>query len=112
MIKNKVTLLDREFHFGIGFLNEFIDGSGISFEELLMQPLVTFIPKAMFYSMSYALKRQGLENDFSMNDIFDLIDENGGVDGHFWNEFKDACNDSFHKDVPLDKSKKKVTAKK
>jgi len=105
---NKVNLLDKEFHFGIGFLNELLDGTGMKLEELGSQPDAILLPKLMFYSMLYAYKRQSKEIDFTMYDVNDLIDDNGGVGGKFWNDFKIAFNNSMYKDVPVDDSKKKV----
>jgi hypothetical protein len=109
---NKKVLLGREFHFGIGFLNELIDGTGKGLEiignEVVNNP-ASMVPKMMFYSLAYSYKRSQKEIDFTIDDIFDWIDENGGMNNGFFNDFLVAFQESMYKDVPVDNSKKKVT---
>lgn len=100
-----------DFHFGIGFLSELIEGSGFKLEELGTQDDIILMPKIMYYSHLYAMKRQGIEIDFEMENLHDFIDDNGGVGGKFWIDFKIAFNESMVKDVPVDADKKKVTKK-
>ena len=107
---NKKNLLGIDFHFGIGFLNELLDGTGLKLEELGSQTDEVLMPKIMYYSRLYASKRSGLDVDFTMYDINDLVDENGGIGGKFWFDFKIAFNESMFKDVPVDTDKKKVKA--
>jgi len=109
---NKVVLLEKEFHFGIGFLNELLDGTGLRLDELSTQADAVLIPKMMYFSLAYSYKRSSKEIDFTMYDINDLIDDNGGIGGAFWTDFQNAFNDSMYKDVPVDDSKKKVNPKK
>lgn len=105
---NKVVLLDKEFHFGIGFLNELLDGTGLRLEELGSQEDAVLLPKLMYYSLVYSYKRSSKEIDFTMYDIFDWIDSSSTIG----NDFMKAFNDSMHKDVPVDDSKKKANPKK
>jgi len=107
---NKKNLLGIDFHFGIGFLNELLDGTGLKLEELGSQTDEVLMPKIMYYSRLYASKRAGVDVDFTMYDINDLVDENGGIGGKFWFDFKIAFNESMFKDVPVDTDKKKVKA--
>ena len=106
---NKRNLLGIDFHFGIGFLNELLNGTGLKLEELGAQTDEVLMPKIMYYSRLYAYKREGKAIDFTMYDINDLIDENGGIGGKFWFDFKIAFNESMFKDVPVE-DKKKVKA--
>lgn len=106
---NKRNLLGIDFHFGIGFLNELLNGTGLKLEELGAQTDEVLMPKIMYYSRLYAYKREGKEIDFTMYDINDLIDDNGGIGGKFWFDFKIAFNESMFKDVPVE-DKKKVKA--
>ena len=108
---NNKNLLGIDFHFGIGFLNELLDGTGLKLDELASQPDEVLMPKIMYYSRLYACKRIDAIIDFTMIDIFDLIDNNGGIGGKFWFDFKIAFNESMFKDVPVDNEKKKVKAK-
>jgi hypothetical protein len=104
-----MILLDKEFHFGIGFLNELLDGTGLRLDELSTQADVVLIPKMMYHSLAYSYKRKGKEIDFTIFDINEWIDENGGIGGDFWNAFQKGFNDSMNKDVPTDNTKKKVS---
>lgn len=106
---NKRNLLGIDFHFGIGFLNELLNGTGLKLEELGAQTDEVLMPKIMYYSRLYAYKREDKEIDFTMYDINDLIDNNGGIGGKFWFDFKIAFNESMFKDVPIE-DKKKVKA--
>ena len=109
---NKVTLLGLEFHFGIGFLNDLIDGTGIKLDEFQNHSDLTLIPKLMYYSSAYASKRNGNEISMTIYDIYDMIDKNGGVLGSFCTEFKNAFVASMNQDVPVDTSKKKAISPK
>jgi len=103
---NKRNLLGIDFHFGIGFLNELLNGTGLKLEELGAQTDEVLMPKIMYYSRLYAYKREDKEIDFTMYDINDLIDENGGIGGKFWLDFKIAFNESMFKDVLVEDKKK------
>jgi hypothetical protein len=108
---NKVTLLDREFRLGIGFLNLLIDGTRkdlITLGQEVQTSAPTIVPKMMYYSLLYSYQRQNKEIDFSQEDIYDLIDENGSVQGSFWNDFLIAFTKSMSQDVPVEESKKKI----
>lgn len=105
---HKKNLLNIDFHFGIGFLNELLEGTGLKLEELGAQPDEVLMPKIMFYSRMYATKRAGLDIDFTIYDIHDLIEDNGGIGGTFWIDFKMAFNECMFKDVPVEVDKKKV----
>jgi hypothetical protein len=107
-MNSKIELHGIKFHFGLGFLNELLSGTGLRLDELGGQDDIILMPKIMYYSRLYAAKRSGIEIDFTIDDIFDLIDEKGSVHGAFWNDFKVAFYDSMNKDVPVDDSKKKV----
>ena len=97
-----------DFHFGIGFLSELIEGTGLKLEELGTQDDIILMPKIMYFSHLYAMKRQGIEIDFEMENLHDFIDDNGGVGGKFWIDFKIAFNESMFKHVPVDTDKKKA----
>jgi hypothetical protein len=108
---NKVTLLGREFRLGIGFLNLLIDGTGkdlITLGQEVQTSAPTIVPKMMYHSLLYSYQRQNKEVDFSQEDIYDLIDENGSVQGAFWNDFLIAFTKSMSQDVPVEESKKKI----
>ena len=104
----KVTLLNKEFHLGIGFLNELLDGTGMKLNDLASQDDAVLLPKLMYYSLVYSYKRKGKEIDFTMYDVFDWIDSSATVGG----DFMKAFHLSMHENVPTDNSKKKANPKK
>jgi hypothetical protein len=111
MNKAKVTLLGIDFHFGLAFImaiDEVMD-----FNTIGKEPTKSYkeVPQLMFYSRKYACERKNIEVKFTIEDIYDLIDENGGIGGDFWNEFQVAFYNSLFQNVPVD-DKKKVTEKK
>ncbi len=108
---NKVTLLGKEFRLGLGFLNLLIEETGkdlITLGQEIQTNAPIIVPNMMFHSLSYAYKRSDTEMTETIHDIYDLIDENGGVDGSFWNDFLIAFTQSMYQNVPADETKKKV----
>ncbi|CAH56665.1 hypothetical protein PHG11b_38 [Flavobacterium phage 11b] len=112
MIKDKITLLDINFHFGIGFLSCLIEGTGLAVNELGMQDNMVLTPKIMFYARKYACDREEKEINFTIHDIYDLIGDNGGFNGEFCASFTNAFNESMFKNVPVEDKKKVTKAKK
>lgn len=110
-MNNKVTLLDIDFHFGIGFWSDMLEGTGWNVLDLGNISDAVSIPKIMYYSRAYACKRIGKQIDFTQFDIDDLIDDNGGILSPFWISFSDAFKASASKDVPRQEGKKKVVKK-
>lgn len=111
-MNNKVELLGLEFHFGIGFLTELIENTGLDLVEIgqkMESGDVSIYPKLMYYSRLYSVQRKRQQPDFDMFDINDLIDENGGVLGQFVADFSKAFLQSLQKDVPVSDDKKKAT---
>lgn len=112
---NSINLINRDFHFGIGFLNELIDNTSLDLYELddkLKAGDISIVPLMIYYSALYAKKRKKLEIDFDQFDVNDWIDDNGGLQGKFVLDFIEAFKYSLTKDVPLDEGKKKVGIKK
>lgn len=112
-MNNKATLLGIDFHFGIGFLTELIENTGLSLKQIgesIDEGDVSVYPKLIYYSRLYAVKRKHESPNFDIYSIHDLIDENGGVLGKFVKEFTQAFFSSLNKDVPAqEENKKKVT---
>jgi hypothetical protein len=108
---NKVILLGKEFRLGLGFLNRLIEGTGKDltsiWSEISTNPAV-MIPQMIYYSLVYSYERSLTQIDFTIHDVYDWIDENGGINGSFSNEFQEAFVKSMNQDVPIDESKKKV----
>jgi hypothetical protein len=111
---NKITLLNKEFRLGIGFVNKLIDGTGKDWNSILKEfgtNAVVIIPQMMYYSLAFSYERKENELDFTIYDVYDWLDENDGVNGEFSVSFQNAFVQSITKDVPIDEDKKKVTKK-
>lgn len=112
MNKTKIELLGIWYYLGLGFLNEVVVGTGKQLTELAQEGDEILMPKLMYYSRLYASKRLGLSLDFTIEDIFDYIDDNGGMSGEFFKSWFEAYVIAMTKDVPKEEEdKKKVTAK-
>jgi len=112
---NKVTLLGLEFRLGIGFLNMLIEGTGkdlITLGQEVQTNSPVIVPQMMYYSLAYAARRNNTEMTMTIDDIYDMIDENGGILGSFSVEFQNAFLASMNQDVPADTSKKKAISPK
>ena len=112
MAPNKIILLEKEFHFGIGFLTELVENTGMDLVEIgkkLESGDFSIYPKMIYYSRLYSVHRKKEQPDFDIFDINDMIDNNGGVTGSFIKDFTVAFMDSLNKNVPVDDNKKKVT---
>lgn len=108
----KVELAGVKFHFGLAFImaiNDIMD-----FNTIGKDPTQAYkeVPLLMFHSRKYACERKKLPVEFTIEDIYDLIDENGGIGGDFWNDFQVAFYNSIFQNVPLDTDKKKAKVKK
>lgn len=110
MTKTKIELLGIKYYLGLGFLNELVNGTGKKLTDFEGMDDALLIPLLMYYSRLYACKRLDLAIDFTQEDIFDYIDENGGVGGKLFAEFSLAYMNAMTQDVPVD-DKKKVTKK-
>lgn len=109
--KTKIEIKGIKYYLGLGFLNELVNGTGKQLKELGIIEEVLLYPILIYYSRLYACKRLGLAVDFTQEDIFEYIDDNGGVSGEFYNEFAQAYLKAMTQDVPEYTNKKKVTKK-
>lgn len=104
---------DRVFYFGLGFIGNLLETEKIQMTEIdakLAENPFKWIPLIMYYSCAYGFKRKNEFPDFDAFDVADWIDEIGMDNEVIVNFFK-AFTESLTKDVPEDKSKKKVTIK-
>lgn len=110
MQNTKIEILGIKYNLGLGFLNKMIKEEGLKLNELSVLDDIVLMPKVIYYSRAYACERNNQNIDFTQEDIFDYIDDNGGVQGEFYIEFAKAYFTAMMGDVPQD-DKKKVTKK-
>jgi hypothetical protein len=111
MAQTKIEIAGIEYRLGLGFLNELISGMGKRLDQMGDEDEVTLLPKLMYYARRYADIRANREVDYTLDDIFDYVDDNGGRFGEIAIEFHNAYVAAMTQDVPID-DKKKVTVKK
>jgi hypothetical protein len=106
-----IQLIGKDFHFGIGFLAELLENTGLELTEIdtkLTNGDISLFPEMVYCSHLYACKRKKQDITFDMYDVHDWIDENGGIGGKFVTDFVNAFKDSMFKDVPVEEAKKKA----
>lgn len=104
----------RDFYFGLGFLGNLLETEKIAMTEIdakLAENPFKWIPLIMFYSCAYGFKRKGEFAPFDAFSFADWIDE-VGMNSEVVTKFFEAFMESLTKDVPEDKSKKKIVTKK
>tara|TARA_R110000803_G_scaffold63443_1_gene124109 strand:- start:6860 stop:7219 length:360 start_codon:yes stop_codon:yes gene_type:complete len=98
------------FSFGLGFLGEIIDKTGLDLDELnakLSSNAFKYIPLVMFYSAEYSKKRIGESLDFTQYDMADWIEqEEGAFSSDVVLKFFDGFTKSLTKDIPKSKPSK------
>lgn len=105
----QITIKDRTYYFGLGFLGNLIANSELTMlnidSQLLENPFKT-MPTIMYHSLAYGYLKQGLSPDFDIYDICEWLDE----DETLGVQFMEAFRNSMVKDVPVvveDEAKKK-----
>jgi hypothetical protein len=104
----------RDFYFGLGFLGNLLETEKIAMNEIdakLAENPFKWIPLIMFHSCAFGFKRRNQFPDFDAFDVAEWIDE-VGMDSEVVTSFFQAFTQSLTKDVPEDKSKKKIVTKK
>lgn len=105
---------ERVFHFGLGFLGNLLECENIAMNEIdakLAENPFKWIPLIMYHSCAFGFKRRNEFPDFDAFDVAEWIDE-VGMDSEVVTSFFQAFTQSLTKDVPEDKSKKKIVTKK
>ena len=102
---------ERIFYFGLGFLGNFLEKTGIEMSEIdnkIKENPFKWIPLMMFHSCAYGYIRENKEVDFTLQNMIEWIDD---TDVETLQKFNEAFVNSLVKNVPIDTSKKKVTRK-
>lgn len=97
---------------GIGFLKNVTDAKNISLDELFKSiegsNALLIVPELIYYSLAYNAKRKNESFEYSIDDIFEWIDEAGGVSSDVYQNFLNAFTQSLGADLGKEKPQKKV----
>jgi len=99
----------RGFKFGLWVIGQIIDELNIGveqFDEELQRNPIKSLTLLMYYSAFYNAIRKGEDADFNQLDVYDWIDETGGLGSETMVKFQTAFSESMTKDVPEVKGKK------
>jgi len=121
-VKITVHKTQFDFHFGIGFLGELLESTGLEMDELMSNVSKNpfkMIPIIMHKSAKYGAERKEKDFTYTIYDFIDLIDAEGGIASVGVNKFLESFTSSMTKDVPKEEtvkakegqSKKKLTGK-
>lgn len=101
---------------GIGFLKTVTETKKISLDELFKSiegsNALLIIPELIFHSLAYNAKRKNEDFKHTLDDVFDWIDEAGGVSSDVYQAFITAFTESLGADLGKEKPQTKVATKK
>lgn len=100
---------------GIGFLRYLTESKKMSLDDVLKEVegtnSILAIPEFIYLSISYNDKRKGVKIDLNIDDVMDMIDEDGGVKGEAVQSFLKAFTESLGVDMGKDQPQEKVAKK-
>ena len=103
-VELKINGKKLTFSFGLGFLGELIDATGLDLDELnikLQSNAFKYIPLVMYHSAAYSLKRNGDNVTFTEYDMSDWIEkEDGAFSSDVVIKFFEGFTASLTKDIP------------
>lgn len=106
---------ERTFYFGLGFLGNLIEKSGVGMNEIdtkISENPFKWIPEIMYHSLVFGFIRKNETLTFDAFDIAEWIDEDGGFECESVKAFFEAFKQSLVKDVPIQNDYKKKAVKK
>lgn len=106
---------ERTFYFGLGFLGNLIEKSGVGMNEIdtkIAENPFKWIPEIMYHSLAFGFIRKNETLTFDVFDMAEWIDEDGGFDCDSVKLFFEAFKQSLIKDVPIQNDSKKKAVKK
>lgn len=100
---------------GIGYLKNVTEVKKMNLDELFKSvegsAAIVVIPELIYLSLAYNAKRKSEKFDYSEEDVFDWIDEAGGVTSSVYQEFITAFTESLGADVGKTQPQAKVAKK-
>lgn len=98
-IKLKLGGKERGAKLGLGYLKFVTESRNVSLEELFKSVeghnAALAVPELIYSSLSYNAKRSGEGFEFSEEDVFDWIDEDGGMNSPSLKIFIEAFTSSL-----------------
>ncbi len=97
---------ERLFSFGLGFLGELIEDTGLDISQVLIKletNPIKYIPEYMYHSSKYAYESKGMEFSENVYDFKRYIEEEKGI--YTSDGVKKFCKkfiESLHKDVYME----------
>lgn len=107
----------RGLKLGLGYLKHVTNTKGITLDELFNllkdagSEALFLIPELIFLSLEYNCKREKETPDFEQEDVFDWIDDEGGVNSTIYKTFMESLTESLGTDLGKDKPQTKVAKK-
>lgn len=114
-IKLKINGKEIEFGFGLRFVGELIESTGLTLDEIVVKSRSNpfkMIPTMMYLSALHSKDRRGEEIDFTEIELADMIDDSGGINQDSIVKFLSKFTDSLLKDVPKTPESKEDAPKK
>ena len=106
---------DRIFYFGLGFLGNLIEKSGVGMNEIdtkIAENPFKWIPEIMYHSLAFGFIRKNETLTFDAFDVAEWIDEDGGFESENIKRFFEAFTNSLIKNVPVQENDTKKKVKK
>lgn len=114
-IKIKTSTKEIGFKFGLGFLGKVLKEQDIDVNGLMenfhKNPFET-VPLLMLESAKYYAVRHKEDFEMTIDDIIDLVDEEGGITSTIFKDFMEAFSNSISQDVPAEEIKSNTSSKK
>ena len=108
----------RGLKLGLGYLKHVTNTKKITLDELFNllkdagSEALFLIPELIFLSLEYNCKRKNETPGFDQDDVFDWIDEAGGVNSDIYKTFMESLTESLGTDLGKETPQKKAATKK
>ena len=108
----------RGLKLGLGYLKHVTDAKKIKLDELFTllrdsgAEALFLVPELIFLSLEYNYKRKKEAPEFDQDDVFDWIDDAGGVNSDIYKTFMESLTQSLGTDMGKETPQKKVATKK
>lgn len=112
-IQIEINGINRGFKFGVWVLGQLINKEGLkldSIKEQVSSDPISFYVNVMYYSALWNCSRSKTEPDFDKEDVYEWIDDLGGIGSPELVKLQEVFSQSLSGDVPSKKKAVKVKA--